>query len=82
MAESKGDYKARAGRCCTPASRGGSPTTPAAALAPARSRAPTRSSRKSYFRPTPLAAHARAGNGLLQVVKIRPAAPARSDLSG
>jgi hypothetical protein len=44
-------------------------------LAPAHPRAPTRSSRNSYFRPTPSAAHARADNGPLQVLKIRPAAP-------
>jgi hypothetical protein len=78
MADSNRDYKvAGAGRRCTPASRRrrASPATPAAALAPGHPTAPTRSSRNSYFRPTSSAAHARAGNGLLRILKIGPAAP-------
>jgi hypothetical protein len=63
MAESKSDYEVGPGRppLHTRFKKGLS-GTPAAAPGPACSRAPTRSSRNSYFRPPPSAAHARAGN--------------------
>ena len=84
MADSKGDYQVGPGRrpLHTRFKEGQSGNPGGRPRPPARSRAPTRSSRNSYFRPTPSAAHAAPATDRCRSAKSDQPRRARSDPSG